>query len=369
MTTHSHFHFGLALNAVDHEGHDGQSESLWQNAISEADKAGVDFVTLADRAGSRSGAGQSPLDAILLAARLGPLTRRIGILPSAVIALNEPFHLSTAIATLDYVTNGRAGFIPSLPQADTAAAIHHLAGAGLAGHPAPRPDALLADATAAVQAIRQLWDSWEDDAIVRDAATGRYIDRNKLHYIRFQGPDWSILGPSIVPRPPQGQPPIAIALTGGADIDWAARSADIVFIPVSGDASAEKILRSALNRASTETNGHRPRHYADLTFSLDPLSDEDGWTQDAAGTYYRGTPDTLAERIVDFHARGYDGVRVHPRNLTSDLQAIDNAVLPRLRDAGLIPGNTNKPGGWLRTRLGLPPAINRHREENAEGAR
>ena len=57
---------------------------------------------------------------------------------------------------------------------------------------------------------RRLWDSWEDDAVIRDRATGRYIDRDKLHYVDFEGRFFSVRGPSITPRSPQGQPLVAI---------------------------------------------------------------------------------------------------------------------------------------------------------------
>ena len=60
-----------------------------------------------------------------------------------------------------------------------------------------------------MEVVRRLWDSWEDDAEIRDAATGRFIDRDKLHYIGFSGRWFSVKGPSITPRPPQGQPIIS----------------------------------------------------------------------------------------------------------------------------------------------------------------
>ena len=60
-----------------------------------------------------------------------------------------------------------------------------------------------------VEVLRRLWDSWEDDAEIRDVATGRFIDRDKLHYIDFEGRWFAVKGPSITPRPPQGQPVVA----------------------------------------------------------------------------------------------------------------------------------------------------------------
>ena len=57
------------------------------------------------------------------------------------------------------------------------------------------------EAADAIEVVVRLWDSWEDDAVIRDAATGRYVDRDKLHYIDFEGEFFSVKGPSITPRP------------------------------------------------------------------------------------------------------------------------------------------------------------------------
>ena len=70
----------------------------------------------------------------------------------------------------------------------------------------PRSRRLFDEAADHVEVVRRLWDSWEDDAEIRDVATGRFIDRDKLHYIDFEGAHFSVEGPSITPRPPQGQP-------------------------------------------------------------------------------------------------------------------------------------------------------------------
>ena len=66
--------------------------------------------------------------------------------------------------------------------------------------------------------VRRLWDSWEDDAIIRDVTTGRYVDIDKLHYIDFTGKFFSVKGPSITPRPPQGQPVVAVLAHARADL-------------------------------------------------------------------------------------------------------------------------------------------------------
>ena len=129
-------------------------------------------------------------------------------MPTWTTTHTEPFHVSKAIATLDYVSAGRAGV-----QARVSRRRHE---ARHFGRRAPRPRDRTTPGTARadlfdeaadfVEVLRRLWDSWEDDAEIRDVATGRFIDRDKLHYIDFEGRWFSVKGPSITPRPPQGQP-------------------------------------------------------------------------------------------------------------------------------------------------------------------
>src|SRR6202034_3692434 len=91
-----------------------------------------------------------------------------------------------------------------------------------------------------VAVLRRLWDSWEDDAEIRDAATGRFIDTAKLHYIDFEGRWFSVKGPSITPRPPQGQPVVSALAHRDVAFQLVARSADIGYVTPgdAGDARA-----------------------------------------------------------------------------------------------------------------------------------
>ena len=168
---------------------------------------------------------------MLIAARVAPVTRHIGLVPSVVVTHTEPFHASKAIATLDYVSPGRAGVrirVSSSPHEAALFGRRDVPRLNLRDRddPAVREftAGLIAEAADYVEVMRRLWDSWEDDAEIRDAATGRFIDRDKLHYIDFAGDCFSVKGPSITPRPPQGQPvvsalghgPVPCGLIGGS---------------------------------------------------------------------------------------------------------------------------------------------------------
>ena len=91
----------------------------WVDQLREAESARLDFVTIEDSVRLQSTRADGPddrtdqvrgrLDAIMIAARVAPLTRQIGIVPAAATTLSEPLLVSTQIATLDHVTGGRAG--------------------------------------------------------------------------------------------------------------------------------------------------------------------------------------------------------------------------------------------------------------------
>ncbi|HEY6790214.1 MAG TPA: LLM class flavin-dependent oxidoreductase, partial [Trebonia sp.] len=121
-----------------------------------------------------------------------------------------------------------------------------------------------------VEVVRRLWDSWEDDAVIHDVPTGRFIDRDKLHYIDFEGQWFSVRGPSITPRPPQGQLPVTALAHAQVPYEFAARAADIVFItPGNADHAAQIIGQVKTAEIDTERARQPLRIYADLTVFLD----------------------------------------------------------------------------------------------------
>src|SRR6202167_6472781 len=115
----------------------------WTELAQQAERGLLDFLTIEDglnlqsddhfEADARTDRVRGRLDAVLIAARVAPTTRHIGFVPTAITAHTEPFHLSKAIATLDYVSGGRAGIRVQIgARADTAAPL------GRPGIPAPR---------------------------------------------------------------------------------------------------------------------------------------------------------------------------------------------------------------------------------------
>ncbi len=158
-----------------------------ERAALDAERAGHAFVTFPDdplRAG---------VDAGVRAAFLARRTSRIGLAPTLHATTTEPFHLATQLASLDHASLGRAGWVVGATTAPADLATVGRTGVG---------DGEVADV---VEVARRLWDSWEDDAIIKDVAAGRFLDPGKVHHVGFEGPVFSVVGPLITPRPPQGQ--------------------------------------------------------------------------------------------------------------------------------------------------------------------
>ena len=320
------------------------SGRYWSGLTTTAERGLLDFVTFDDaltpqrrrrpEIEPRWLAGRP--DAVLVAARVAPATKHIGLIPVATVTHTEPFHVSKAIATLDFVSHGRAGW-----QVRVSGTAHE---AELFGRRDVSGVDLFDEASDAVEVVRRLWDSWEDDAIIRDAATGRFIDRDKLHYIHFVGKYFSVKGPSITPRSPQGQPVVAALAHAKPIYEFASRSTDLVFITPQDDDSLRAIL--------AEVTGIKV--YADLYVTFDGITDP---RSDAL--VFAGTPTELVDLLLRWQQSGVDGLRLRPAVNATDLPIIVDEVVPLLQRAGRF-RTAYTDGETLRTRLGLPVAENRY---------
>ncbi|MDQ1011671.1 alkanesulfonate monooxygenase SsuD/methylene tetrahydromethanopterin reductase-like flavin-dependent oxidoreductase (luciferase family) [Streptomyces sp. V4I23] len=311
-----------------------------------AEEGLLDFVTLAD-----SFAGSGP-DALAVLARIAPPTRRIGLVPAVTTTHTEPFHVQAAVATLDWVSRGRAGWKVDVSTAEAEARL-------LGRRPAlPREDAWR-EAGEVVEAARRLWDSWEDDAEIRDTSTGRFIDRDKLHHVDFEGATFSVRGPSIVPRPPQGHPVTVVDATEEAVREAAARHADVVLVRAATPAQAAA-FRDDLRRRSA-AHGRHPqelRVLVSLTVDLSGAEPRPGGPA-PTGTHFSGGPVELADLIAAWHRGGaVDGFHLVPLDPRRDLERVVNGTVALLQHRGLF--RTFYPGGTLRDHLGLARPANRY---------
>jgi alkanesulfonate monooxygenase SsuD/methylene tetrahydromethanopterin reductase-like flavin-dependent oxidoreductase (luciferase family) len=341
----------------------------WTDVIAEAERGLLDFVTIEDGfsvQSSRPDRVTGRLDAVLIAARVAPLTRHIGLVPTVVVTHTEPFHISKAIATLDYVSNGRAGVrvrVSASPQEAALFGRRDVPELDLRERddPAVRQltAALFDEAADYVEVIRRLWDSWDDDAEIRDAATGRFVDRDRLHYIDFAGDYFSVRGPSITPRPPQGQP--IVSALGHATVPYQliATSADVGFVtPADADHARRIVAEIRAARVAPDP----VRVLADLVVFLGPsaaaaaarkarLDELAGRAYESDATVFTGTPAQLADLLIEWRQAGLSGYRLRPGAIPDDLETITRELVPELQRRGAF--RTTYEAGTLRGLLGL----------------
>ncbi|MFB7939428.1 LLM class flavin-dependent oxidoreductase [Streptomyces sp. NPDC056049] len=303
-----------------------------------AEDAGLDFLTH-DDSFARPG-----LDALAVLARIAPETRAVGLVPTVTTTHTEPFHVQAAVATLDWVSRGRAGWRIAVSPGEAEARL-------FGRRSAPPADALWQEAGETAEVARLLWDSWEDDAEIRDVATGRFVDRRKLHHVGFEGATFSVKGPSIVPRPPQGNPVVVVDATRPAARETAARHADVALVRASSPEEAAA-LRAELHRAA-RAHGRDPgllRVLLTLTADLDT---------------HPGGPAALAGLVADWHGGGaVDGLHLVPADPGRDLPRFAAEVAGPLRDRGLF--RTAYEGTTLRDHLGLPRPVSQYAPKGAD---
>lgn len=358
----------------------------WAGLVTEAEQGTLDFVTIEDGPSLQSDRLDGPdgrtdrfrgrLDASLIAAAVAPLTRHVGLVPTISGTHAEPFHIATATATLDHVSTGRAGWRPQVAPRRTDAAhygrreVPELRAEGLrdgtyAGHVAD----LFAELGDVVEVVRRLWDSWQDDAVIRDVATGRYIDRDRLHYVDFTGRWFSVKGPSITPRPPQGQPPVVALAHAAVPYRFAAAHADVVLVtPRDADHAADLIVEV---RAAEPERPEPVRVYADALVlvgadaadRLRRLDDAAGVALGSDAAILAGTPERIADELAAWHAAGITGFRLRPAVLPHDLTGVTRGLVPELRARGLF--RRAYEADTLRGLLGLPAAGNRYERRTA----
>ncbi|EDY46829.1 LLM class flavin-dependent oxidoreductase [Streptomyces sp. SPB074] len=354
--------------------------AYWADLVREAEAGLLDFVTFEDALSLQSSRLEGPddrtdqvrgrLDAVLTAARVAPLTRHIGLVPTAVVTHTEPFHLSKAVATLDHVTKGRAGVrvqISARPQEYAHFGRRAFAPLTLGELRSPAGQSAVAtlfdEAADYVEVLRRLWDSWEDDAEIRDAATGRFIDRDKLHYIDFEGPHFAVKGPSITPRPPQGQPLVTSLAHQTVPYRLVARSADLGYVtPHSAEDARAIVAEIRAEHAAAGRAGEPPHVFGDLVVLLDEepgraaerlaaLDEQAGEPFTSDAEIFAGTPAALADLLTDWQSAGLGGYRLRPAVLGHDLRGITRGLVPELQRRGAF--RTAYTATTLRGHLGL----------------
>jgi FMN-dependent oxidoreductase (nitrilotriacetate monooxygenase family) len=171
---------------------------------------------------ARSGYELVEMEPMTLLPALATMTRHIGLVTTASTTYNEPFHIARKFATLDLISGGRAGWniVTSWSQAEA--------------QNFNRADHLDYDtrydrAAEFVEVVKGLWDSWEEDALVYDRASGVFYDESKVHTLDHKGKHFSVKGPLNIAGMPQGRPVLFQAGASEPGREIAAATADVVY--------------------------------------------------------------------------------------------------------------------------------------------
>ncbi|MHC5769989.1 MAG: LLM class flavin-dependent oxidoreductase [Nostoc sp.] len=177
-----------------------------------------------------------------LLSALASVTEHIGLVATASTTYDQPYHIARRFASLDHISGGRAGW-NIVTTANPDAALNF----GLEEE--VEHDERYRRAREFYDVVTGLWDSFADDAFIRDVEAGIYFDPAKLHVLNHKGKYLSVRGPLNIARPVQGWPVIVQAGASEAGRQLAAETAEAVFAPASNLEAGKALFADIKGRA------------------------------------------------------------------------------------------------------------------------
>ncbi|MET8878231.1 LLM class flavin-dependent oxidoreductase [Nocardia sp. NPDC004604] len=287
--------------------------------VQAARDAGVDALLLTDRQ-SIGPDGSGKYEAGTLAAALAVATENIGLVPSISTEHLAPYHVARLLATVDVLSGGRAGWEIGRPSAVADAANYHARDVAPLRNQRSRADEF-------TRVVTGLWDSFQDNAFLRDRDSGVYFVPERLHSLDHRGEYFDVAGPLNIARPPQGYPVQVRRIACAEDATAAGATSDVALVPIEmADAAAD------LAQALTEACRAAGRTPEDVRLLVEQRAD------------------TPADHLLRSAEAGYiDGFAlIPPAGPADSAHAATVATARALRRQ--VPGTT---GTTLRARLGL----------------
>ena len=198
-------------------------------------------------------------DPLTLLPALAVVTERLGLIATASTTFNDPYHIARKFASLDHISNGRAGW--NLVTTSNPEAARNF---GLEEH--VEHGERYSKAREFYDVVTGLWDSWADDAFIRDVENGIYFAPDRMHVLDHRGEHFSVRGPLNIARPVQGWPVIVQAGASEAGRQIAAETAELVF--AAGGAVEDARSFYADIKARMEILGREPDHIKILPGAL-----------------------------------------------------------------------------------------------------
>ena len=396
-----------------------------------AERGKLDMIFFADGAGirqgddprgslARTGRDMLELEPTMLLPALAMVTRHVGLVTTASTTYNEPYNIARRFATLDLISQGRAGWNVVASWSE-----HEAQNFGL--ETTLDYDTRYARSAEFVDVVKGLWDGWEDGALVLDKPSGRYFDEAKMHVLNHSGRFFKVRGPLNVAGMPQGHPVIVQAGASEQGRELGAATADVIYAINHALDAAQRYYADVKGRMAKygrapddlkimpafcpvvgRTRAEAQAKYDELQALLDPLvglaslysafGDLSGYPLDGpvpldalgvqelrsisaqlvervkrdrptirqlylqsgiTGSARIGTPSDIADIMQEwFEAGACDGFNITPATLPGGGEDFVAMVVPELQRRGVF--RTEYEGGTLRENLGLRPVVNRY---------
>lgn len=183
-------------------------------------------------------------DPITALSALAMVTNHIGLIGTATTTYNEPYVLARQFASLDHISQGRAGWNLVTSNNEAEALNFSRTEHEVHGHRYGRAEEFLT-------VVKGLWDTWEDDAFVQDKQAGQFFSPEKLHVLNHHGEHFSVKGPLTQARPPQGHPVLVQAGSSETGKQLGATTADVIFTAQQDITAAKHFYADMKRRAET----------------------------------------------------------------------------------------------------------------------
>jgi len=226
----------------------------FQDLAQRAEAALFDSIFFADQLALGEDVAQAPrnwLEPITVLAATAVVTSRIGLIATASTTYTEPFNLARQFASIDHISQGRAGW--NIVTSWLAASARNFGDTGQVSH-ADR----YTRGEEFMEVVKGLWDSWGEDAVLDDRASGRYARADRVRPINHRGDFYRVAGPLNIPRCPQGRPVLVQAGSSDTGRRFAARHAEAVFTAHMEKATAQAFYADLKRLAAAE--GRAPEH-------------------------------------------------------------------------------------------------------------
>ncbi|MDM5327564.1 LLM class flavin-dependent oxidoreductase [Neobacillus sp. CF12] len=275
------------------------SLEFYTNQAQKAEEGKFDLVFIAD--GLHINEKSIPhflnrFEPLTILSALATVTSKIGLVGTLSTSYSEPFNVARQFASLDHISHGRAGWnVVTSPLEKTALNFSKT----IEEHPDHSKRYRIA--AEYLQVAKGLWDSWEDDAFVRNKETGVFFDSDKLHQLNHRGEFFSVQGPLNIGRSKQGRPLIFQAGSSEAGKDLAAKEADAIFTGHPTLSAAREFYQDVKNRALAL--GRNPDELAILP-GIAPII---GTTEEEAERKYQEIANLVSiDKALDYLGRYFE---------------------------------------------------------------